>query len=153
RRNPLGADVLPFMTIRNATLQLRQRRLGLEGASDIQKLDAANARIKALEDDLKSATEAENFLLDEQRLAEERAQAAEAQFNAASYRIQQLLEQIKQRGQTPDANIQLPASWTDFDDWCDHNLIGRVALAPQARNGVRMPAFEDAELAARCLLW
>jgi hypothetical protein len=76
-----------------------------------------------------------------------------AQLNAASSRIQQLLEQIKQRGQTPDANIQLPASWSDFDDWCDHNLIGRVVLAPKARNGVRKPAFEDADLAARCLLW
>jgi len=46
------------------------------------------------------------------------AQAAEAQFNAASYRIQQLI----QRGQIPDANIQLPLLWTDFDDWCDQNL-------------------------------
>jgi hypothetical protein len=153
RRNRLGGDVLPFMTIRNAALQLRQRQLELEGASDLQKLDAANARIKALESDLKSASDAENFLLDEQRLAEERAQAAEAQLNAASYRIQQLLEQIKERGQIPDANVQLPASWTDFDDWCDQNLVGRVALAPQARNGLRKPAFEDPQLAARCLLW
>ena len=33
---------------------------------------------------------------------------AEAQLTAAGYRIQQLLDQIKTRGETPDANISLP---------------------------------------------
>jgi hypothetical protein len=86
-------------------------------------------------------------------LAEERALAAEAQLTAASYRIRQLLEQIKQRGQIPDANIPPPQSWADFSDWCDLNLAGRVVLAPAARSGVRRPAFEDIAMAARCLLW
>jgi hypothetical protein len=153
RRTKLGTDVLAFTTIRSAALALKQRQLEQEGASDTQKLDAANARIEALEADLKSASDAEDFLMDEQKLAEERAQAAEAQFNAASYRIQQLIDQIKQRGQDPDGNIQLPSSWTDFDDWCDQNLVGRVVLTPQARKRVHNPAFEDAELAARCVLW
>jgi hypothetical protein len=153
RRTRLGTDVLAFTAIRNASLELKQQQLEEEGASDTQKLDAANARIKALEADLKSTNETEKFLLDEQNLAEERAQAAEAQLNAASFRIQQLLDQIKQRGQVPDADLQLPEAWTDFGDWCDQNLVGRVVLAPQARNGVRKPAFEDAKLAARCLLW
>ena len=125
----------------------------LEGASDIQKLGAADARIKALEADLKSAKEVENFLLEEQRLTEERAQAAETKFSAASFRIQQLLEQIKQRGEIAGANIQLPVSWTDFADWCDDKLVGRVVLAPQARSGVRKASFEDVRVAARCVLW
>jgi hypothetical protein len=153
RRTRLGTEVLAFTTIRSATLALKQQQLEQEGASDSQKLDAANARIKALEADLKSASDSEDFLMGEQTLAEERAQAAEAQLNASSYRIQQLIEQIRQRGQIPDANIQLPSSWVDFDDWCDQNLVGRVVLAPQARNGVRNPAFKDVELAARCVLW
>ena len=153
RRTRLGADVLAFATIRNATLQLKQQQLEQEGATDRQKLDAANARIKALEADLKSASDEERFLLDEHRQAEERAQAAEASINVATFRIQQLLAQIKGRDQTPDANIELPALWRDFGDWCDQNLVGRVVLAPQARNGVRNPAFEDVPLAARCVLW
>ena len=153
RRTRLGVEVLPFATIRNAALQLKQQQLENEGASDIEKLDAADARIKALEADLSSAADVESLLLEEHRQAEERAQTAETQLNAASYRVQQLLDQIKQRGQVPDANIKLPPSWTDFDDWCDQNLVGRVVLAPQARNGVRKPEFEDSQLAARCLLW
>jgi hypothetical protein len=153
RRTRLGTDVLGFATIRNATLELRQQRLEQEGASDTEKLEAANARIKALETDLSHAKDVENLLVYENEQAEERAKAAEAQLNTASFRIQQLLEQIKQRGQVPDANIQLPASWADFGDWCDKNLIGRVVLGPHARNGVRGPAFEDVQLAARCLLW
>jgi hypothetical protein len=92
-------------------------------------------------------------LWDEHQLAEARAQSAEAQLNAATFRIQQLLDQIKRRGEVPDEDIQLPQSWTDFDDWCDQNLIGRVVLSPQARNGVRKPIFEQPDVAARCLLW
>ena len=150
RRTRLGADVHPFATIRNAFLQLKQQALEREGASDTKKLDAAYERIKALEANIQSANDVEIMLLEEHSEAEERAETAEAQFNAASFRIQQLLAQIKQRGQTPDADIQLPSSWNDFDDWCDQNLVGRVALTPHARNGVRKPAFDDAQVAARC---
>jgi hypothetical protein len=148
RRTRLGTDVLAFAAIRSASLQLKQQQLEQEGASDTQKLEAAHARIKNLEAELSNAKDVESLLLDENRHAEERAQGAEAQFNAASFRIQQLLEQIKQRGHTPDTRIQLPSSWTDFDDWCDKNLVGRVVLSPQARTGVHSPAFENAQLAA-----
>ena len=153
RRARLGIDVLAFATIRSASLELRQQVLEREGASDALKLDAAKSRIEALEADLKNASETESFLLEENRQTEERAQGAEAQFNAASFRIQQLIDQIKLRGQDPDDAIELPTSWKDFDDWCDNNLAGRVALAPQARGGVRDPLFEDPRLTARCLLW
>ena len=141
------------MKLRNISLKFKQRQLELEGASDVRLLEAANARIEVLEADRISASETENFLLEEHRLAEERAQAAEAQLSAASYRIRQLLDQIRQRGQVPDADIVLPQSWTDFIDWCDVDLAGRVVLAPPARNGVRKPEFEDVAVAARCLLW
>jgi hypothetical protein len=76
RRTRLGRDVVAFTTIRDATLQLKQQQLEREGASDAQKLEAANARIKALEVNLKTSKESENFLLDECKLAEERAQAS-----------------------------------------------------------------------------
>jgi hypothetical protein len=152
-RTRLGTDALAFAAIRNASLQFEQQQLEQEGASDTRKLEAANARIKALEEDLKSANDSESWLAEEHRQAEERAQTAEAQFNAATFRIQQLLTQITQRGETPDANIELPASWKGFDDWCDNHLAGRVVLAPPSRRGVRSPEFEDVQLAARCLLW
>ncbi len=65
RRTRLGTDVVAFTTIRNASLQLSQARLELEVASDSQILDAAIARIKALEENLISANDAETFLLDD----------------------------------------------------------------------------------------
>jgi hypothetical protein len=74
--------------------------------------------LKALEADLKSATDVENLLIIEQQQTEERAQAAEAQLNAASYRIQQLIDQIRQRGQVtvpPSGGLtkvaRLPRGW------------------------------------------
>ncbi|WP_375762483.1 hypothetical protein ACE10W_37290 [Bradyrhizobium sp. B025] len=153
RRTRLGTDVLAFTAIRNASLQLSQARLEQEGASDTQKLEAATARIKVLEENLRSLGDSEAFLLDEHKQAEERAKSAEAQLSAATFRIQQLLDQIKKRGQIPDADIKLPSAWSEFGDWCDQQLIGRVVLAPQARSGVRNPEFDHLELAARCLLW
>jgi hypothetical protein len=153
RRTRLGTDVVAFTTIRNASLQLSQARLEQEGASDTRKLEAATARIKALEENLKSSSDSETFLLDEHKQAEDRAKFAEAQLGAATFRIQQLLDQIKKRGQIPDADIKLPSAWNEFGDWCDQQLIGRVVLAPQARSGVKSPEFDNLELAARCLLW
>ena len=49
--------------------------------------------------------------------------------------------------------VSLPGSWSDFTDWCDIHLAGRVTLSPRARRGVRSPHFEDVKLAARCLRW
>jgi hypothetical protein len=153
RRTRLGTDVLAFAAIRNASLQFKQQQLEQEGASDTRKLEAAHARIKALETELSNAKDLERLLLDEHMHAEARAQVAEAQLNAASFRVQQLLEQIKQRGQALDPHIQLPSSWTEFEHWCDQNLVGRVVLTPQARNGLCSPEFENVQLAARCLMW
>src|SRR5439155_8541322 len=77
----------------------------------------------------------------------------EEQLRASAFRIQQLLNQLKARGEAPDANIALPGSWSNFIDWSETHLAGRVVLSPRARRGVRSPDFEDVELAARCLLW
>jgi len=49
--------------------------------------------------------------------------------------------------------VWLPGSWSNFSNWCDILLAGRVALSPRARRGVRAPHFGDVKLAARCLLW
>jgi hypothetical protein len=153
RRVRLGNDVLAFGTIRNATLQFKQQRLEQEGASDSQKLEAAHARIKALEADQASTDDMEKFLLDENQQASERAEKAEEQLVSATFRIQRLLEQIRSRGQDPDDNIQLPTSWSDFSDWCDTNLVGRAVLTAHATKSLRAAIFGDVQLAARCLMW
>jgi hypothetical protein len=153
KRTRLGADVLTFSAIRNAALQLKQTRLEHEGASDGQLLEAANQRIAALESGLASERDWSAAVLEETRQIEERARAAEIQLNGASFRVQQLLEQLKLRGEPRDTAISLPTSWSEFEDWCDRTLIGRVTLAPQARKNVRKSEFEDVGLAARCLIW
>ena len=49
RQFTLGRDVLTFAEVRNASLRYTQQRLKLQGASAGEQLDAANARIEALE--------------------------------------------------------------------------------------------------------
>jgi hypothetical protein len=106
-----------------------------------------------LKDELKKALDEQEWLLEEHAGAEERAQGAEAQLLGATYRIQQLTEQLRERGVSPDATIALPTKWPEFADWCDQYLVGRVLLSPRARREVRAPAFTGIDAAARCLLW
>lgn len=153
RRLRLGHDVLSYANVREQTLDLKRTRLAREGATDTEQLSAAQAQIATLKEDLGKALEAQQWLSDEHQAADDRAKTAEAQLTAASYRIQQLTNQLKARGESPDANVSLPASWADFADWCEQNLVGRVLLAPRARSQVKAPLFQDVSTAGRCLLW
>lgn len=150
KRTRLGHDVLPFVSVRSASIKLRQEQQVTEGASEADQLKSALERSRALEDELTQAKEWENQLLALHGEAEERATTAEAQASASSRRIQQLLTQLTQ---DLEAQFELPASWADFADWCDTALAGRLVLTPSARRSVRKPAFQNAELAARCLVW
>jgi len=153
RRLHLDHDVLSFATIRSLRLDTERGRLEEEGAAPTALLAAAELKIAALQDDLQRASAMEQWLLDEQAIAEDRARTAETQLSAASYRVRQLLDQIKSRGENPDTNITLPYTWDEFADWCEHNLVGRVILTPRARREVREPEYRDVKTAARCLLW
>ncbi len=152
-RLKLGQDVTPFASIRLKYLENQQLQLQKDGASDELQLAAANTRISTLASQVEEAERYQQQFSDLYDQAEDRAKAAESQVLAAGYRIQQLLEQLKEAGRTPDANIQLPSSWADFAEWCDNNLAGRVMLTPQARRSLKTSVFEDVPLAARCLLW
>ena len=145
------ADVLYVCRYRNAKLEIMQRRLREEGASDAEQLAAANARIEALEREFDAQKASLDYFDIEHKVAEERAETAEEQARASAFRIQQLIEQIKTSGGIPDDKIELPVSWVEFPNWCDVNLAGRVVLGPAARRGARSPQFEDYKLAARCL--
>jgi hypothetical protein len=153
RRAQLGTDVLAFAEIRDAGLQLKQQRLEQEGASDSEQLEAAKARIKALESQSEELKGALEYFDDEHKKAEERAEGAERQRDASAFRIQQLLDQLKQHQENPDANITLPQTWPEFVDWCDEHMAGRVVLHSVARRNARSPEFNDVQLAARCVLW
>jgi hypothetical protein len=153
RRTRLGHDVVTFAAVREASLDRARERLEVEGANASQLLKATQAQVSAFKEDLTKAMEAQQWLSDEHKAAEERAEHAEEQLKAAGYRIQQLTAQLRERGDSPDANIPLPASWDVFADWCEDHLIGRVVLTSRARREVRDPLFNEVETAARCLIW
>lgn len=153
RRIKLGVGLHPFASIRDASLKLRQDQLAKEGASDSDQLEAAKARIDALEKQLLEEKAAQEYFAEEHAVAVERAETAEEQLRRSGFRLQQLQTQMEARGTPVDTAIALPRVWTDFVDWCDTNLAGRVVLTPRARNSVRAPEFTDVQLCARCLLW
>lgn len=153
RRLQLGNDVLAFSAVREASLDFERERLKRVGSSYTEQLQAAQAQIDALKDDLQRSIETQQWLSDEHKAIEEHAQNLEQQLRGAQFRIQQLLEQIKARGDEPDATIRLPESWDEFADWCDEVLSGRVVLSGRARRETKSAEFEDPKTAARCLLW
>jgi hypothetical protein len=153
RRNILGRDVLAFATIRNLSLRADQERLSVEGATLGDQLAAAKARISALEKNIDEENATLEYFDSETKKAEERASTAEAQLRASLYRIRQLQAKLQEGGPDPDSAIAAPGSWSEFANWCDVNLAGRLALAPAARRGVRAPEFSDLSLVVRCVRW
>jgi len=153
RRLQLGRDVLAFTSLKAQEIQQRQAQLAETGATDREQLEAATERLILLQKQLVEAERYQEEFSDLHAAAEERAESAESQLRASSFRIQQMLEQIKSTGTTPDAKIPPPGNWSEFVSWCDVNLAGRVLLAPQARRALKGSVFEDVGLAAQCLLW
>ncbi|MBN9561672.1 MAG: hypothetical protein J0H14_13230 [Alphaproteobacteria bacterium] len=153
RQLRLGQEVLSFSVVREQSLDAVRARLEAEGAADVVQLRAAHSQINKIKDDVRRLKEEQLWVLEEHKLAEDRAATAETQLRAASFRIQQLLEQLRVGGESPDINIQLPSLWDEFSDWCERNLVGRVLLSPRARREVKSPEFREVGTAARCLLW
>lgn len=153
RRTRLGHDIISFAALRSADLKSVQEIQAKEGASDEAKLEAARDRISALEEELEQSKDWQDQLYTLHMEAEERAAVAEGQAAISALRIQQLIDQLKERGDSPDADIVLPAVWEDVADWCDERLAGRLVLAPAARRLVKSAVFEEPEQVARCLMW
>ena len=153
RRLTLGKDIIAFAALKAKEIEQRQVNLERSGATEREQLDAVKERVGLLEKQLAEAENYQKEFSDLHAAAEDRAEGAESQLRAANFRIQQLLDQIKSVGSTPDAEIALPGNWNEFINWCDVHLAGRLLLAPQARRALRGSVFEDISVAARCLLW
>ena len=152
-RTKLGRDVLTFAAIRNANLQLRQQNLRNEDASTTDQLAATNDRIDALERQIASMDSEQDYYIAEYEKERARAELSESQAQKSAYRIQQLTDYLKAKGDDPDKDIAIPASWQELSAWCDEQLSGRLVLTPSAHRGARNPVFTDVETVARCLLW
>lgn len=153
RNKRLGRDVLAFAAIRNSSLRAKQELLAASGASDAERLAAAEARIAALEKDVQDERAAQEYFDTEARKAEERANASEAQYRASVYRIQELQERLRVQADAAVEEVELPETWEDFATWCDVKLAGRVAITQIARRNLRAPEFSDVGAAARSLKW
>jgi len=153
QRTRLGRDVLTFSAIRAAQLEVQQSTLREADASDADQLAAALKRIEALKDEIEELKTEQTYYIEEFGKERERAEIAEAQAQKSAYRIQQLTDQLKSKGDDPDQEVELPTDWSDFANWCEENLAGRLVLTPNAHRGTRKPLFQDVKTAAKSLLW
>jgi hypothetical protein len=153
KRTRIGGNVLTFSAIRAAHLEFQQSTLREADASDADQLAAALERIEALKGEIEDLKTEQTYYFEEFDKERERAEIAEAQAQKSAYRIQQLTDQLKSKGDDPDQEVQLPTDWSEFASWCEENLAGRLVLTPNAHRGTRKPLFQDVETAANSLLW
>lgn len=149
----LGEDILPFAQLRSYARKAEQDRLASTGASDSERLSAAESRIAAITKELNEAKDMEQYALEEERKAQLRAEEAENRERNATAQIQILLQRLSDAGIGSDEGQALPTKWSDFEEWCEATLVGRVALTGAARRGCKKALYADVEQAARCLLW
>ena len=149
----LDVDILPFAKIRSYAREADQERLARSGASDSEKLSAAEGRIAAITRELNEARGMEECALEDLDKALLRADEAESRERNATVQIQILLQRLSKAGVVGGDFQALPKSWADFEDWCDSALVGRVALTAAARRGCKKALYSDVEQVARCLLW
>lgn len=153
RRVRLGRDVLPFLSVRSAALAAGLEQAQADSAGDAEQLAKARKRIDALEAELAQARETIEIAYQFQEDAEARAETAEKQAGASAYQFQSLLEALKSEGREPSKPVELPMAWSEFGDWCNNALAGRVALSPTAVRQIRSPQCEVVADAARALSW
>lgn len=149
----LGDDILPFAQLRSYARKAEQDRLASSGASDSEKLSAAENRIAAITKELSETKDLEQYALKEEQKAQLRAEEAESRERNATAHIQMLRQRLTDAGVAGADAPSLPNSWTEFEEWCDSALVGRVALTGGARRGCKKALYTDVEQAARCLVW
>lgn len=149
----LGSDILPFAQLRSYARKVEQDRLAASGASDSEKLSAAENRIAALTRELAEAKDLEQYALDEEARAQRRADDAENRERNATAQIQVLLQRLTESGDDHHEAEAFPASWSDFEDWCDRALVGRIALTSAARRGCKKAIYVNIEQVCRCMTW
>ena len=148
----LGTDILPYTQLQSFSRLAEQESLAARGASDSEKLSAAENRIAALTKQLNEAKDLEQYALQVVEGIERRAEEAEARERNAIGRVQVFLQKLADAGGRQES-VAIPSSWGDFEDWFDTELVGRVALTGAARRGCKKALYADVAQAARCLIW
>lgn len=153
RRTRLGRDILPFATIRSIASRQEQERQHSLGASDSDRILAADRRNAAIEQENETLKGQVDQSLELSEQEEARADASEKQLHAAWARIERLESALQAKGEMVDDAEPTPSNWESFALWCDTHFAGRLALTPSARRGLKKSVFEDIACAANCIRW
>lgn len=122
-----------------------------ESGVEAMELEAAQERIATLQADLRDAEELSQLFSDEHAVMEERAKSAESDLAKANSRIDELENRLARLG--ANGKTGRPSAWSEFSNWCEQDLSGKIMLSERAKREVKKPKFKDVELAANGLLW
>ena len=150
----LNEDIDSFSSLQSLILKVKQNQQQKKSIIKSNIIKISQERIDALEEEIKQAKDWEQQLIYLHSEAEDRAKIAESELHSASCRIHVLTEQLTNNGQKIDEDIpEYPNEWSEFLNWYEKYLIGRVSLASAARRNIKKPDFRDVSLVARCVEW
>ncbi len=152
RQFRLDGEVLAYRTVRDRYHELNQKKLG-GTATDQDQLAAARKQIDSLKENLESTKEESDWYVEQHGIVESEVTELKRRLHTEKIRNQELTKQLRSVGGKPDSNIDLPAEWQQFSDWCDEHFDGRVAILGAARKEIKSAKFERVSLAAECVIW
>ena len=114
----LNEDLFSFEQVRNLSLRLRREQLAEASADTSEQLVLAEQQIVSLEQQVGARSEMLDYFAEQYDLERERAEAAEELANSSAFRIQQLLDHIRESNQPTPSQPPSPTQWEDFAEWC-----------------------------------
>lgn len=149
-------DRLPaFNTVRQLAAQIDRSKLKAAGGSNDELLALFEQDNEQLRKELREQKELHDGLLAaadaERSEAVEAAALARSQALERAHRIR-TLERLLADTPASAAQVELPTSLDDFEDWCKEHLSGHVELVSRAFQGVRKSDFHDPTFIYRALL-
>lgn len=153
---PDREDRLPsYSTIRRIAAKQHLDQAKAHGSSDKDLLALAlsdNDQLRKELDELKKDSDQLLQTADEEREhARQEAQQARARADALRRQVQALEARLEEVGDRP-ADIPIPDSLDEFEDWCQRYLTGHVELHNRAYQGIKKSKYQDERFIYQALL-
>lgn len=155
RRGDREERLPSFNTVRQLAAQVERTKVKAAGGTDAEMLALYEQDNEQLRRELQEQKEIHDGILAaadaERAAAVDDADLARAQARERAHRIR-MLERLLAEGSAASAEVALPATLDDFEEWCKEHLSGSVELMGRAYQGVRKSDFHDPSLIYRALL-
>lgn len=155
RRTVEGADRLgrlpTFAEAKRTAAELRRLSARQSGSSNDELLALAELEIEQLKLDLAAEVQESRELLDVAEVERDEANAEIQRLQGTLFHLQQRLQSLETTGGTT-AEVTIPDSLADLEQWATRHLAGYVEIHNRALRGAKGSEYEDVSVIYNALL-